>query len=290
VNFTDTSTGSPTQWQWYFGDGSAIVSGVQNPTHVYTGPGSFFVTLTVSNALGTNSTIKGPINVSTPPAPKITNCNSTVGIDHILLATNSTRSLSLVLWFTQNGVSTYNVTMGFNDTQNVTFTGVSHPNWMPAPQFLFDPMSFGLPVYNVTFAGIDFNQTKSNYNVSLGCFQIKGNHTGESLLILKNYSLQDYGYNNITLDPRYANVTIVVRDLYPIPVNNTKYPQDLDGDNLFEDVNGDGLANYGDVIDFFQNFFYIQATEYWEFFDFNHNGYLDLGDTIGLYKIIYPLP
>jgi PKD repeat protein len=290
VNFTDTSTGTPTAWQWYFGDGTSIVTGLQNPTHVYNAPGSYYVTLTVSNALGSNATIKGPITVSTPPAPKITNCNSTVAIDYILLATNSTRSLSLLLEYTDHGLSTYNVTMGFNDTQNVTFTGVSHPNWMPAPQFLFDPMSFGLPVYNITFAGVDFNQTKSNYNVSLGCFQIKGNQSGESLLILKNYTLQDYGYNNITLDPRYRNVTIVVKDLKPIPANNTNLPKDPDGDNLYEDVNGDGLRNYGDVIDFFQNFFYIQSVEYWEFFDFNHNGYIDLGDTIGLYKIIYPMP
>jgi len=292
VNFTDTSTGSPTLWQWYFGDGTPIVTEPPNLNplpHTYTAPGTYFVTLTVSNSLGTNSTIKGPITVTTPAAPKITNCNSTAGITKVLLATNSTRTLSLLLWYTQSGLSTYNVTMGFNDTQNVTFTGVSHPNWMPAPQFLFDPMSLGTDPYNVTFAGIDFNQTKSNYNVSLACFQVKGNKSGESVLILKNYSFEDYGYNYFNLTPRYANVTIVVKDLYPIPANNTLYPKDLDGDNLYEDINGDGLANYQDVIDFFQNFFYIQSTEYWEFFDFNHNGVLDLGDTIGLFHIIYPI-
>ncbi len=288
VNFTDTSTGSPTAWSWNFGDGTPILTGVQNPTHVYTAPGSFGVMLTVSNAVGTNSITK-PIVVSAPPAPKITNCGSTVRIDRILLATNSTRTMSLVLWNTDHGLGTYNVTMGFNDTLNTTFTGVYPPNWMPAPQFLFDPMSFVTPVYDVRFSGIDFTQTKSNLNVSLGCFQIKGKQPGESVLILKNYSLQDYGYNSITLDPRYANVTIVVKDLYPIPVTNTNYPKDLDGDNLYEDVNGDGVANYGDVIDFFQNYGYIVSVEYWEFFDFNHNGHLDLGDTIGLFRIIYPV-
>ncbi len=35
VNFTDTSTGSPTAWLWEFGDGG--FSADQHPTHIYTG-------------------------------------------------------------------------------------------------------------------------------------------------------------------------------------------------------------------------------------------------------------
>jgi hypothetical protein len=50
VVFTDTSTGGPTSWQWDFGD--ATTSQEQNPTHTYTAPGTYTVTLTASNALG----------------------------------------------------------------------------------------------------------------------------------------------------------------------------------------------------------------------------------------------
>jgi PKD repeat protein len=45
VLFTDTSTGSPTAWQWDFGDGAS--STAQNPSHAYTAAGSYTVTLTV---------------------------------------------------------------------------------------------------------------------------------------------------------------------------------------------------------------------------------------------------
>lgn len=48
--FTDTSTPKPTSWLWDFGDGSKSTS--QNPTHTYAVAGSYVVTLTATNALG----------------------------------------------------------------------------------------------------------------------------------------------------------------------------------------------------------------------------------------------
>ena len=50
VQFTDTSSGSPTSWSWDFGDGQSSTQ--QNPTHVFAGPGPFTVTLTATNASG----------------------------------------------------------------------------------------------------------------------------------------------------------------------------------------------------------------------------------------------
>jgi len=66
VNFADTSTNSPTSWSWTFGDGGASAS--QHPSHEYTGPGSFTVTLAVTNAGGTASETKiDYITVMIPP-------------------------------------------------------------------------------------------------------------------------------------------------------------------------------------------------------------------------------
>ena len=56
VRFTDTSTGSPTSWSWDFGDGH--VANVQNPSHFYAAAGSYTVTLTATNAAGSNSVPK----------------------------------------------------------------------------------------------------------------------------------------------------------------------------------------------------------------------------------------
>ena len=54
--FTDISTGSPTSWSWNFGNGQTSVA--QNPFIVYSSPGTYTVTLTVTNGLGNNSITK----------------------------------------------------------------------------------------------------------------------------------------------------------------------------------------------------------------------------------------
>ena len=48
VSFTDTSTNTPTSWSWNFGDSSTTTA--QNPSHTFTGAGSYTVSLTATNA------------------------------------------------------------------------------------------------------------------------------------------------------------------------------------------------------------------------------------------------
>ncbi len=65
VDFTDLSTGNPSSWSWDFGDGGS--SDVQNPSYEYTGAGIFTVSLTASNACGSDQEIKaGYITVTEP--------------------------------------------------------------------------------------------------------------------------------------------------------------------------------------------------------------------------------
>ncbi len=66
VNFTDTSANHPTSWAWDFGDGAT--STAQNPSHSYTAPGSYAVSLTVTNSGGTNTRARSDlIHVSNGP-------------------------------------------------------------------------------------------------------------------------------------------------------------------------------------------------------------------------------
>jgi len=53
VQFTDTSTGSPTVWAWDFGDGTTSTE--QNPSHAFAASGSFTVRLVASNPSGSSN-------------------------------------------------------------------------------------------------------------------------------------------------------------------------------------------------------------------------------------------
>ena len=61
VSFTDTSTGSPTSWDWNFGDGTT--STLRNPGHSYSTAGPFNVSLKAGNAGGYSSVSKA-LNVT----------------------------------------------------------------------------------------------------------------------------------------------------------------------------------------------------------------------------------
>jgi len=52
VQFTDESTNEPTEWVWQFGDGAT--SFAQHPSHTYTEPGTYTVSLEAANSAGSD--------------------------------------------------------------------------------------------------------------------------------------------------------------------------------------------------------------------------------------------
>jgi uncharacterized repeat protein (TIGR02543 family) len=66
VNFTDLSTNTPTSWSWNFGDSGTSTS--QNPGHSYNAVGAYTVSLTATNAVGSDTETKtNYINVAEVP-------------------------------------------------------------------------------------------------------------------------------------------------------------------------------------------------------------------------------
>ncbi len=61
VTFTDSTTGSPISWSWTFGDpasGASNTSTQRNPTHIFSGAGTYTVSLSAGSLTGTGSTTK----------------------------------------------------------------------------------------------------------------------------------------------------------------------------------------------------------------------------------------
>jgi PKD repeat protein len=94
VSFVDTSTGALSSSLWDFGDQSSSTQ--KNPVHVFEAAGTFHVTLTVSNAYGTDSTTR-----------TVTVTEDQVGCiaDPTSLCLNEGRFQVTALWRTPNGSS-----------------------------------------------------------------------------------------------------------------------------------------------------------------------------------------
>ncbi len=93
--FSDFSTNSPTSWSWDLGDGT--LSTDQNPSHVYTAPGTYTVNLTVTNSAGTDSQSQ-TITVNALPSATLTttDADNSVCINSGLLTLVPTPSSSIL--------------------------------------------------------------------------------------------------------------------------------------------------------------------------------------------------
>jgi PKD repeat protein len=79
VQFTDTSTGTPTSWAWNFGDpasGGSNASAAQNPTHTFAAAGTYNVSLTATNASGSNTTQKSVTVSAGGPIPCVADAHT----------------------------------------------------------------------------------------------------------------------------------------------------------------------------------------------------------------------
>ncbi len=70
TQFINTSLGTDNSYEWNFGDGSPS-SSQENPTHTYAQPGSYTVTLTATNTLGSDVTT-GTVEILLPPQASFT--------------------------------------------------------------------------------------------------------------------------------------------------------------------------------------------------------------------------
>jgi len=69
ISFTDTSVGSPSSWNWSFGDGTS--SSERNPAHTFAAAGSYTVSLSVAGG-GKQSSVAATKTVSVSAAPSAT--------------------------------------------------------------------------------------------------------------------------------------------------------------------------------------------------------------------------
>ena len=94
IQFTDASTEFPSSRLWDFGDGTTSTD--QNPSHVYTSPGTYEVTLSVENCFGTDTTSVEIVVQETPTV-------ELAPIDSLALSLNCGSSLDTTFYIINSG-------------------------------------------------------------------------------------------------------------------------------------------------------------------------------------------
>ncbi len=83
VQFSDLSSNNPTSWSWSFEGGTPATSTAQNPTVSYNSTGDFKVTLTATNADGSNTKVVDnfiTVNTLTPPVVNFDADNTSIKV------------------------------------------------------------------------------------------------------------------------------------------------------------------------------------------------------------------
>ena len=103
VNFTDLSTRNPSSWSWSFQGGTPTTSNLQNPSITYNTPGTYSVSLTATNLMGSNTySVASYITVVALPAA---NAGSDVSICSATSTTLTATGGTTYSWTPVNSLS-----------------------------------------------------------------------------------------------------------------------------------------------------------------------------------------
>ena len=132
VSFTDLSIGTPSVWNWQFGDIGVNTSTLQNPAHTYTQVGIYSVNLSVANAFSSSYLLRtNYINVTTPPPVARILPNTTSGLAPLAVLFRDISSGSPTSWVWNfgdgNTTTTRDATYTFNNpgSYNVSLTATN---------------------------------------------------------------------------------------------------------------------------------------------------------------------
>ena len=216
VQFTDTSTGSPTAWNWSFGDGAFSI--VQHPVHVYETPGFYTVNLTAINAGGSNVSVKTNYITVNPALPSTNfTANVTNGITpmSVMFTDTSTGSIASWNWSFGDGV--------FSIVQN--------------PVHVYRTPGIYTVSLTVTNAGGSNVSTKANY-ITVRASPSPTSQWTANITIISGALVQNltFGTNKAGTDGYDAGLDILAPPAPPSPRNDNFFSID---DPLFDRLFGD---------------------------------------------------
>ena len=156
VSFTDTSANAPTSWLWDFGDGDSTNATVQNPVHTYASAGTYPVTLTATNANGSDDEEKTGYITAVPEGSAD---SATILISPAVgtFAVGETYDYQIVLDSAPEGLAGFDMDVTLTNPGIAEITGVTYPSWAGLRN------TTSLPDQSVSISAVD-----DSFNVQAG--------------------------------------------------------------------------------------------------------------------------
>jgi parallel beta-helix repeat protein len=101
-----------------------------------------------------------------------------------------------------------------------------------------------------------------------------------------NYTIKLTVSNTNGTDSKLATIMVLSKVVLPVFVGYTNPPTDLNHDDHYEDVNGNGIQDFDDVVAYYDNMDWIGKNAQVALFDYNNNNLVDFDDIVKLYDML----
>jgi PKD repeat protein len=98
-------------------------------------------------------------------------------------------------------------------------------------------------------------------------------------------------WDDITvIDQNFSNTNVCIK-AFTDPVLSvfpgcTNPPTDPKKDGLYEDINGNGILDFDDIVAYYDNINWIEGNAPVALFDYNNNNLVDFDDVVKLYDML----
>jgi PKD repeat protein len=220
-----------------------------------------------------------------------------VKADQTMFFSSGIRSVALSMYhpviptLTQTPTPDPTATPTAEPTVTFTVTPTATPSPAPTPEapviaFSGIPLSGDAPL-EIQFSDTSGNfPTRWNWSFGDGAFSEEQN-PAHRYLAPGNYTVALTAWNEAgsSFSERYGFVQVTGRPFLMFP-DTDRYPNDLDLDGKYEDLNGNGRLDFSDLLLYFNNMDWIETSQPEGIFDYNKNGHIDFNDLMMLFDWI----
>jgi len=271
IQFYGSASGGqyPYIWHWDFGDGTC--SSLQNPTHKYGKSGTYIVILNVTGKNHMYGVAKKTVEV--------TNKTNVLFISpkHVSIYSQEYVSFNVIIKQVPCGLSGYNITISLSNPYVAEISSIDFPSWavLTGHSHLLSD--------TIWITAVDLNDYVKANDTNIHLLNITLHPIGSGDTPINIFATQFDDDSGHSIDFSVKNGELEVLVIRPLP-HLQSFPTDPDEDGIFEDLNGNGLIDFDDVVEFFHYMTWIKENWPTESVDFNGNGLIDFDDVVELFK------